>query len=80
MQPWKVWEIGHLDQASSQKFAMGEAILGAEPPVLENFAFFAKITYFRAISIKNNAVKTRHRNWQCKMIQVVALMGYVGGA
>ena len=56
------------DQARSQKFAMGGAVLGvwgrspkppeangslgAEPPALENFAFFCKNNHFRAILIK----------------------------
>ena len=53
----------------------------AEPSALENFAFFLqKLFNFRgAILMKNNAFKTWHRNWQCNMIQLVALMGYVGG-
>ena len=29
--------------------------------------------------MKNNAFKTWYRNWQRNMIQLVALMGYVGG-
>ena len=28
--------------------------------------------------MKNNAIKTWHRNWQRNMIQLVALMGYMG--
>ena len=52
--------------------------LGAESPALENFAFFCKNNNFRAIVIKNNAFKTWHRNCQHNMIQLVALMAYVG--
>ena len=37
-----------------------------------------KITYFQSYFIKNNAFKTWHRNWQRNMIQLVALMGYMG--
>ena len=50
--------------------------LGAEPPALENFAFFCKNNNFRAILMKNNAFKTWNRNWQRNIIQLVALMGY----
>ena len=46
--------------------------LGAEPPALENFAFFAKITYFRIVLIKNDVFKTWHRNWRRNMILLVA--------
>ena len=45
-----------------------------EPPALKNFAFFCKINI---ILVKNNAFKTWHGNWQCNMIQLVALIGYV---
>ena len=51
--------------------------LGAEPPALKNFAFFCKNNLILDILIKNNAFKMGHRNWQRKMIQQVALMGYV---
>ena len=43
------------------------------------FYFFAKKLNFRAILVKNNAFKTWLKNWQCNIIQLVALMGYVGG-
>ena len=33
---------------------------------------------FRAILIVNNAFKTWHKNWQPIMIQLAALMGYMG--
>ena len=43
--------------------------------LIENIAF---ILNFRAILIKNIAFRTWHRNWQPNMIQLVALMGYMG--
>ena len=73
-------------QARSQKFAMGGCCegLGAKPPAAvapsaRKFCIFLqKSLNFRAILIKNNAFKTWHRNWQRNMIQLVALMGYMG--
>ena len=53
--------------------------VGVEPPALANFAFFLQNELnFRAILVKNNAFKTWRRNWQRNMIQLLALMGYVG--
>ena len=53
--------------------------LGAEPPALENFAFVLQNELnFRAILIENNAFKTWLRNCQPNMIQLIALMGYMG--
>ena len=53
--------------------------VGAEPPALKNFALFCKNNpNFGAISVKSNAFRTWHRNWQRTMIQLVALMGYMG--
>ena len=51
--------------------------LEAEPPALEILHFFAKKN-FGAILIKNNAFKTWHRNKQRNMIQLFALLDYVG--
>ena len=51
---------------------------GGKPTALEDFAFFCKNS-FRAILIKYNALKTWHKNRQRNIIQLVALMGYVGG-
>ena len=65
----------------SQKFAMGGLFwgLGAEPQRSKILHFFCKNNLiFRAIVIKNIAFKTWHRNWQYDMIQLVALMFYVG--
>ena len=59
--------------------AGGTEVWGQSPQRSIILHFFAKIIKFRAIVIKNNAVKTWYRNWQCNMIQLVALMGYVGG-
>ena len=42
-------------------------VLGAEPPALENFAFFCKNNFILELfSLNNNAFKTWVRNWQCK--------------
>ena len=59
-------------QTRKQKSAMEERLLwgtgssaggdlGAEPPALKNFYFFAKVTYFRLILIKISAFKTWHQ-------------------
>ena len=41
--------------------------LGAEPPALENFAFFCKNNFILGLFwFNNNAFKTWLRNWQCK--------------
>ena len=40
--------------------------LGWSPQRSKILHFFAKITSFRAILIKKNALKTWLRNWQCK--------------
>ena len=48
-------------QARSQKFAKSGAILGAEPPALENFAFFCKNNFYFRTILKNNAFKTWHK-------------------
>ena len=67
----------------SQKFAMGGGLfegsggkapaaggtggVGAEPPALENFAFFCKNNFILGLFwLKNNAFKTWLRNWLCK--------------
>ena len=59
-----------LSQARSQKFVMGRGCLGglgAEPPALENFAFFCKNNFILGLFwLKNNAFETWLRNWQCK--------------
>ena len=48
------------------------------PPCRQFRIFLQKQLNFRAIFKKNNAFKTWHRNWQRNMIQLVALMGYMG--
>ena len=53
--------------------------LRTEPPAIENFAFFCKNNLIFGAIVINNVFKTWHRNWQHNMIQLVALMGYVGG-
>ena len=77
-------------QARSQKFKIGAlpeirnggAVLGVwgRSPQRSKILrfFFQKQRNFRARLIKNNAFKTWHRNWQRNIIQLVALMGYVG--
>ena len=40
--------------------------------------FLQKYLDFSTILIKDNAFKSWHRNWQCNMIHLVALMAYVG--
>ena len=41
--------------------------LGAEPPALENFAFFCKNNFILGLFwLKNIAFKTWLKNWQCK--------------
>ena len=81
-------------QVRSQKFAMGGYFrgLGVKPPAAGGTGdwgrrfrarklciFLQNQLNFRAIVIKNNAFKTWHKNWQHNMIQLVAIMGYVGG-
>ena len=81
-------------QARSQKFAMwglfwvsgagppvtiGQWGLGGEAPSARKFCIFLQNELnFRAILIKNNAFRTWHRSWQPNIIQLVALMGYMG--
>ena len=81
-------------QARSQKFAMGGLSWGSgggapsrqRPTGAGGGAlsarkvciFLQKLLNFRAFLIKNNAIKTWHRNWQRNMIQLVALMGCMG--
>ena len=69
-------------QARSQNFAMGGgAVLGVSGRAssARKFCIFLHNELnFRAILIENNAFKTWHRNWQPNMIQLIALMGYMG--
>ena len=69
-------------QARSQKSAIGGGCighLGTKPPALEYFVYFGKNNNFRPILIKINAIKTYHKNLQCKnIIILVAYMGSVG--
>ena len=51
---------------------------GGAPSPRKFCIFLQKQLNFRAILIKINAFKTWHRNWQRNMIQLVALMGYMG--
>ena len=45
----------------------GTGGLGAEPPALENFAFFCKNNFILGLFwLKNYAFETWHRNWQGK--------------
>ena len=53
--------------------------LGAEHPALEIRENHMLSTKCYGFLIKNNAFKTWHRNWLRNMIQLVVLMGYVGG-
>ena len=67
-------------QARSRKFAMG-AVLGFWERAYSsrNFCIFLQnVLNFRAVLTENNAFKTWHRNWQPNMIQLIALMGYMG--
>ena len=67
--------------ARSQKFAMGGSVLGVwglGPQISKFCIFFQKHLNFRAILIKNSAFTTWHRNRQPNMIQLVALIDYVG--
>ena len=81
-------------QARSQKFALWGLFwwtgggapshqrpmgLGGEAPSARKFCIFLQNELnFKAILIENNAFRTWHRNWQPNMIQLVALMGYMG--
>ena len=68
-------------QARSQKFTMGGAVLGFGGGVssARKFCIFLQNELnFRAILIKNITFETWHRNWQRNVIQLVALMGYMG--
>ena len=68
-------------QARSQKFAMVGLFWGSggEASSARKFCMFLQNELnFRAILIQNNAFKTWHRNWQPNMIQLVALVGYMG--
>ena len=65
----------------------GQWGLGAKPPAsgglgapsARKFCIFLQNELnFRAILIENNAFRTWQRNWQPNMIQLVALMGYIG--
>ena len=54
--------------------------LGGGAPSVRKFCIFLQKQHtFRAILVKNNAFKTWHKNWQFNMIQLVAIMGYLGG-
>ena len=68
-------------QGRSQKLAMGGQCWGSwggAPSARKVCIFLQNELNFRAILIKNNAFKTWHRNWQRNVIQLVALMGYMG--
>ena len=58
--------------------ARGTGVWGRSPQRSKFCIFLQKLLNFRAILIKNNAFKTWHRNRQSNMIQLVALMDYVG--
>ena len=79
-----VWERGpeslEANGVRGQSPLLPEAWgLGAEPPALKTFAFFFQNELnFIAILIENNAFRTWHKNWQPNMIQLGALMGYMG--
>ena len=51
---------------------------GGAPSARKFCIFLQKQLNFRVIVIKNIAFKTWHRNWQHNVIQLVALMAYVG--
>ena len=68
-------------QARSQKFAMWGlfwGVWGGASSDRKFCIFLQNELNFRAILIENNAFKTWHRNWQPNMIQLIALMGYMG--
>ena len=81
-------------QARSQKFALWGLVWGSEggapghqrpmgvrgrsPQRSKILHFLQNELNFKAILIENNAFRTWHRNWQPNMIQLVALMGYMG--
>ena len=59
--------------------ARGTRVWGQSTQCLKFLHFFAKNNLILELFKKNNnAFKTWHRNWQRNMIQLVALMGYVG--
>ena len=68
-------------QARSQKFTMRGLFWGSGGGAssARKFCLFSQNELnFRAILIKNIAFKTWRRNWQRNIIQLVALMGYMG--
>ena len=69
-----VWGFG--DKAPSRRRHGG---LRAEPPALENFAFFCKGNFILGLFwLKNNAFKTWLRNWQCKHDYTGCINGLFG--
>ena len=68
-------------QVRSQKFTMGGLFWGSGGGASSDrkFCIFLQNELnIRAILIKSVAFKTWHRNWQRNVIQLVALMGYMG--
>ena len=68
-------------QARSQKFTMGGLFWGSgggASSARKFYIFLQNELNFTAILIKNIAFKTWLRNWQRNVIQLVALMGYMG--
>ena len=68
--------LGVWEQSPQPPEARG---CGGGAPSARKFCIFLQNQLnFRAILIKNNAFKTWHRNYQPSMIELVALMGYMG--
>ena len=68
-------------QVRSQKFTMGGCfgVSGGGASSARKFCIFSQNELnFRAILIRNIDFKTWRRNWQRNIIQLVALMGYMG--
>ena len=73
------WGGGILGVWGQSSVAGGTGVWGPTPSARKFCISLQKYLNFRAIVIKIIAFKAWHRNWQHNMIQLVALMGYVGG-
>ena len=67
------WGLGALPPA-----AEGQWGSGGKDPNARKFRILCKNNLILGLLTKNIAFKTWYRNWQRNMIQLVALMGYVG--
>ena len=64
--------------AAEGQWAGGQWGSGGKDPNARKFCILCKNNLILGLLTKNIAFKTWYRNWQRNMIQLVALMGYVG--